>query len=161
MIWEVAFSSLQFHKTQRRTEAPDSGLVVTKIHWVLGFWPEAGERLRVTRCPLALIRYLGVWVTPEFTMRVGKKIGAEKECGRKPDAVYDSGKVRLGTWIFSCAKDPPAARRHRATQQMVLQPMAGGAELGRHLLAQSSDSLRAGVLGLLPLIGGEAVTSLL
>ena len=31
----------------------------------------------------------------------------------------------------------------------------------RRLLAQSSASLRAEVLGLLPLIGGEAVTSLL
>ena len=100
-------------------------------------------------------------MTPESTRRVGKKIWAEKEHGKEPDAVLDSGKVRLGTWIFSCAKDPPAATRQRATQQTGLQPMAGGAELGRCLLAQSFASLRAGVLGLLTPTGGEAVTSLL
>ena len=90
---------------------------------------------------------------------MGKKTGAEKEHRRESDGALDSGRVRPGTQILPCDKDPPAARRHRAIQQTGLQPMAGGPELGRRLLAQSSASLRARVVGLLPLTGGEAVMS--
>ena len=35
--------------------------------------PETGEHLRVPHCPLALIRYLGVWVTSESTRPVGEE----------------------------------------------------------------------------------------
>ena len=60
---------------------------------------------------------------------MGGKDGLRKNAGEKPMMARVSGKVRLGNRILSCAKDPPAARRQRATQQMGLQPMAGGAEL--------------------------------
>ena len=54
-----------------------------------------------------------------------RRLGLRKNTGERPMMAMVSGKVRLGTWIVSCAKDPPAARRQRATQQTGLQPMAG------------------------------------
>ena len=64
-----AFPLIPACDTERGAGGPGPGPVGTSTERC----PETGEHPSVTGCPLALIRCLGVWVTPASTRPVGKE----------------------------------------------------------------------------------------
>ena len=108
--------------------------------------PDAGEHLRIACCFLGLIRYLGVWVTPESTRPVGEE--TKEVEGRAQGSLllqpslpgFYLREAKTSQKLPHCVQDSPAPRRQRVTQQRILEPMAASGTqdccwLGRGSLA--------------------------
>ena len=77
-----------------------------------------------------MIRYLGVWVTPESTRPVGEETRKLRAEHRGSLLLHPSSpgfylrEAKTSQKLPHCVQDSPAPRRQRVTQQRSLEPMA-------------------------------------